>query len=168
MTWRPSSSTLLAIAFAAATTLGATQTQAASKPAASKAQLGGGAFCETIKDVAREKRYALKTKELNVLKAAIEERIEALAKKRSEFEEWRAKRDSFSQKAQDHLVEVYAKMRPDAAASRLQVLDKVLAAAILMKLPASKASVIFNEMKVEDAADITQIIAASGRAETKG
>lgn len=122
----------------------------------------GNQFCENIKDAAQEQRYAIKTRELNQLKAEVEKRIVALEKKRIEFELWRKKRDDFSAKAKAAVVEIYSKMRPDAAAGRLEILDKSLAAAILLKMSAQKAGVILNEMKAEIAAEITQVLASSG------
>ena len=125
-------------------------------------------LCAALRDTAREKRYALKTKELNELKAKVEQRIQALEEKRIEFQEekaeiqkWNDKRAKFLELAAGNLVEIYSKMRPDAAAGRLEILAKPLAAAILMKLSPRKAGVILNEMKAENAAEITQVIAQS-------
>ncbi len=131
--------------------------------AAQLAQSDDSQFCENIKDTAREQRYALKTRELNELRAAIEKRIEVMEAKRAEFETWMKRRETFINMADDSLVEIYAKMRPDAAAGRLEILGETLAAAILLKLPARQAGVILNEMKAEKAAQITQVIALSGR-----
>jgi len=125
------------------------------------------AFCEGIKDKARERRYAIKAQELNDMKAAIEERMIALEMKRAEVEKWQKMRQAFVEKAETNLIEIYSKMRPDAAAGRLEMLSQVLAASILMKMPPRKASVILNEIKAEKAAEITQVIAASGGMETK-
>jgi len=125
------------------------------------------AFCANIKDPAQEQRYAIKTRELNELKAAVEQRIITLEKRRAEFESWQKKRDEFAAMAQGNLIEIYSKMRPDAAAGRLEMLTEVLAASILLKMPPRKASVILNEMKAEKAAGITQVIAASGDIEKK-
>ena len=124
-------------------------------------------FCASIKDSAREQRYAIKTRELNDLKVAVEQRIVALEKKRAEFEKWQKKRDEFAAKAEANLIEIYSKMRPDAAAGRLEMLTEVLAASILLKMSPRKASVILNEMKAEKAAGITQVIASSSGMEKK-
>ena len=120
-----------------------------------------GDFCSNIRDDAQEQRYALKMQELNELRAAVEERIVALESKRAEFEAWQKKRDQFAQLADESLVEIYSKMRPDAAAGRLEILEPVLAAAIVLKLPRRRASVILNEMTASKAASITEVIAAS-------
>ena len=120
-----------------------------------------GDFCSNIIDGAQEQRYAMKMRELNALRAAVEERIVALESKRAEFEAWQKKRDQFAELADSSLVEIYSKMRPDAAAGRLEILQPILAAAIVLKLPRRRASVILNEMTAAKAASITEVIAAS-------
>ncbi|MEP4261898.1 MAG: MotE family protein [Rhizobiaceae bacterium] len=120
-----------------------------------------GNFCTNIKDDAQERRYALKLQELNKLKAAVEARIVALENKRAELEAWQRKRDQFAELADTSLVEIYSKMRPDAAAGRLEMLEPTLAAAIVLKMPRRKASVVMNEMSAKVAASITQVIASS-------
>ncbi len=127
----------------------------------SLASAPAGDFCTNIKDDAQERRYALKMQELKELRAAIEARIVALEEKRAEVEAWQEKRDQFANLADTSLVEIYSKMRPDAAAGRLEMLDPTLAAAIVLKMPRRKASVILNEMSPAKAANITQVIAAS-------
>ena len=87
--------------------------------------------------------------------------LKALESKRAEFEAWQKKRDQFAQLADESLVEIYSKMRPDAAAGRLEILEPILAAAIVLKLPRRRASVILNEMTAAKAASITEVIAAS-------
>lgn len=131
------------------------------------AQSSGQQFCDNIKDVARERRYAIKTKELNELRDAVERRIAALEKKRSEFEVWMNRRDEFAAMADSTLIDIYSKMRPDAAAGRLEMINDMLAASILMKLSPRVAGVILNEMKAQKAADITRIIASGGKTKTK-
>ena len=120
-----------------------------------------GDFCTNIRDDAQERRYALKMKELNALKAEVEARIVALENKRAEVEAWQKKRDQFADLAGTSLVEIYSKMRPDAAAGRLEMLEPMLAAAIVLKMNRRRASVIMNEMSAEKAASITQVIAQS-------
>ena len=63
-------------------------------------------------------------------------------------------------KAEDNVVEIYSKMKPDAAAERLASVDPILAAGILMKLDPRQAGVILNEMKTKPAAELTGVMAA--------
>lgn len=119
-------------------------------------------FCTNIRDAARERRYALKAQELEELRKKVEERIVMLEQKRAEFEDWMEKREKFSELADSGLIEIYSKMRPDAAAERLEKLTSMLAASIIVKLPARTAGVILNEMAPDTVADITKIIARLG------
>lgn len=119
-------------------------------------------FCSNIADPARERRYALKQAELEGLQAEIDERMARLEERRAAYEEWRSKRDEFVLQAQDSLVAIYSRMRPDAAAERLQLLGPPLAAAIVMRLKPSLAGTILNEMDADAAARVSSVIAASG------
>ncbi len=120
-------------------------------------------FCGNIVDAARDRRYALQKMELEKLQADIDERIVLLETKRTEYEEWLARRNRFMQQAQETVVEIYANMRPDAAAGQLGELRAETAAAILMSLDARKASVILNEMRVDTAASLTGIMVSAAR-----
>jgi flagellar motility protein MotE (MotC chaperone) len=122
-------------------------------------------FCTNITDAARDRRYALQAKELDKLKADIDERIKALEAKRQEYEDWLKRRDGFLAKAEDNVVKIYAKMKPDAAAERLAEVKIELAAGILMKLDARQASTILNEMDSKAAATITGVMASAARKE---
>ena len=115
-------------------------------------------FCGNIVDAARDRRYSLQTIELEKLRKDVDERIVQLETKRAEYEDWLARRDRFMKQAQATVVEIYAKMRPDAAASQLGELRSETAAAILMSLDPRQASVILNEMKIETAAALTGIM----------
>ena len=120
-------------------------------------------FCSSVRDTVLERRYALKAKELNALRKRIEKRIVLLEEKKQQFKSWAKKREEFISKADVALVSIYSKMRPDAAATRLEVVGEGLAASIIMKLSSRQAGVILNEMKPKQAAAITKIIAAFGQ-----
>lgn len=120
-------------------------------------------FCTNITDAARDQRYALQAEELRNLQAEVDARIAALEEKRAEYEEWLSRREKFLAKAQDNVVDIYGRMRPDAAAERLTELGPELAAGILMKLDARKAGIIMNEMETKAAAGVTSIMASAAR-----
>lgn len=120
-------------------------------------------FCSNIADAARDRRYAMQTRELERLKVEIDERMKALEAKRLEYEEWLKRRDDFLDKAEDNVVKIYAKMKPDAAAERLSEVKIELAAGILMKLDPRQASTILNEMDRKAAATITGVMASAAR-----
>src|SRR5262249_25614428 len=120
-------------------------------------------FCSNIVDAARDRRYALQAEELQKLKADIDERMKALEAKRLEYEGWLKRRADFPAKAEDNVVKIYAKMKPDAAAERLAEVKVELAAGILMKLDPRQASTILNEMDSKVAAVITGVMASAAR-----
>lgn len=120
-------------------------------------------FCSNIADAARDRRYALQRDELETLRADIDERIAALEEKRVEYEVWLTRRETFLEQAEDNLVEIYSRMRPDAAAERLAATNMELAAGILMKVNARQAGTILNEMDSTVAARLTGIMASAAR-----
>ncbi|MBZ0163221.1 MAG: MotE family protein [Notoacmeibacter sp.] len=120
-------------------------------------------FCSNVIDEARERRYALKEQELQALMKDVESRIAVLEEKRAAYVEWMRRREDFASQATESIVDIYAKMRPDAAAQRMEILQADLAAAILLKLPSRNAGIILNEMSAKSAAVITSIIADAAR-----
>lgn len=120
-------------------------------------------FCSNIADAARDRRYALQAEEMKQLQAGIDQRMKALEEKRAEYETWLKRREVFLARAEDGVVQIYAGMKPDAAAERLAIVNADLAAAILMKLDSRKASVILNEMDQKAAATLTGIMASAAR-----
>lgn len=152
-----------ALAFlAAAGTSSAANEEAAAAP---KEQSEIEKFCGNIADAARDRRYAMQAAELKTLQAEIDKRIKSLEEKRTEYEEWLKRREAFLAKAEDNVVKIYSRMKPDAAAERLAELRVELAAGILMKLDSRKAGTILNEMDTKAAATLTGIMASAVRRE---
>lgn len=120
-------------------------------------------FCGNIADAARDRRYALQTRELEVLKADIDQRVKQLEAKRAEYEKWMKLRQDFMDKATENVVAIYARMRADAAAERLAEMDPTLAAAIMLKLQVKQTGLIMNEMERATAAKLTGIMASAAR-----
>ena len=120
-------------------------------------------FCSNIADAARDRRYALQQAELQTLQKDIDKRIAALEEKRAEYEDWLTRRNEFLARAEGNLVDIYSRMRPDAAAERLAEVNVELAAGILMKLQARQAGIILNEMDSKAAATLTSIMASAAR-----
>lgn len=157
----------------AAAAMGAAALAMAPTPAATQVTMVPGAsteidsdiqrFCTNIADAARDRRYSLQRAELETLKTEIDVRIAALEEKRAEYEEWLTRRNDFLSRAEDNLVDIYARMRPDAAAERLAQVNPELAAGILMKINARQAGVILNEMDTKSAATLTGIMASAAR-----
>lgn len=124
-----------------------------------------GAYCDAIVDDARELRYALKLRELEAAAEELKKQIEVAEAQNAALEKWVSQRQEFAKQATAKIVEIYANMRPEASAARLQQLDMNLAASILLAIPPRQASPILNEMDEKNAAAITSVMAASARVE---
>lgn len=115
-------------------------------------------YCVNISNKAQDARFAWQAKTINDLEKEVDKRIAELDAKRAEYQQWLAQRDEMLAKAEGHVVEIYAKLRPDAAALQLSALDDDIAAALISKLTASKASAILAEMEPGRAAQLTKAI----------
>jgi len=120
-------------------------------------------YCASVADAAAEARFAWQMRTLKEMEEELGRRIVILEQRAAEYREWLARRDAFVSKAQDALVQIYARMRPDAAASQLANLDEETAAAVLSKLNPRSASAILNEMPPVPAARLTATIAGAAK-----
>ena len=158
---------LLSLGFVLVALTGAqAQETAAPPPLAGGTQDEIKQFCTNIADAARDQRYLLQKQELENLQKDVDERIKTLEARRAEYEDWLTRRNAFLKQAEGGLVEIYRKMKPDAAAAQLAELNPQIASAIVMKLPPRQSSTILGEMPADKAALLTRIIAVAGDANT--
>ena len=87
-------------------------------------------FCANIADAAADARFSLQKQALADMEKEIESRIKVLEAKRAEYEEWLRRRNEVLEKADETVVSIYARMRPDAAALQLTNMDEEIAAAV--------------------------------------
>ncbi|MBB2963896.1 MotE family protein [Methylobacterium sp. R2-1] len=120
-------------------------------------------YCANIADAAADARFAWQKEQLAAMERQVEERIKLLEEKRAEYEAWLKRRNEFLAKADESVVAVYAKMRPDAAALQLANMPDEAAAALLTKLNARTASAILTEMEAARAAGLARAMTESGR-----
>ena len=120
-------------------------------------------FCGNIADEARDRRYTLQVAELEKLRTDVDARIELLEAKRAEYEGWVTRRETFMKQAEENIVQIYSRMRAEAAAQQLTELRAEMAASILMKLDPRVASVILNEMDMKAAASLVTIMVTAAR-----
>lgn len=123
-------------------------------------------YCANIADAAADARFAWQKRTLSEMDAELQRRITVLEKRTAELREWLARRDAFVKKAQETLVSIYERMRPDAAASQLSAMDEETAAAVLTKIKPRLASAILNEMAPGVAARLTMTIAGAAKVNT--
>ena len=85
-------------------------------------------YCANIANPAADARFAWQKKTLADMEQEIAKRIALLEEKTAEYQKWLARRDEFSKKANETVLRIYARMRPDAAAVQLAALDEETAA----------------------------------------
>lgn len=151
---------LLALGFVLATLTGAKAQEPATISAGST-QDEIRQFCTNIADAARDQRYLLQKQELDKLQSEIDGRITLLEERRAEYEDWLKQRNDFMRQAEAGLVDIYKTMKADAAAPQLQETPPILAAAIIMKLPAKQSGLIMAEMDPKKAGVIASIMASA-------
>jgi flagellar motility protein MotE (MotC chaperone) len=131
-------------------------------------QTEGQLYCASIAATAADARFAWQAKRLAELEAQLKQRISELDAKQAEYKTWLQKREDFQKKADDNVVAIYSKMRPEAAASQLTAMEDVMAAAILAKLNPRVASTILNEMDAAKAAHLTDAMSGQASASRNG
>jgi len=120
-------------------------------------------YCANIANPAADARFAWQKKTLADMEQEITKRIALLEEKTAEYQKWLARRDEFSKKANETVLRIYARMRPDAAAVQLAALDEETAASVLTKLEPRAASLILNEMESTQAVRLTATISGAAK-----
>ncbi|MCS3727184.1 MotE family protein [Bradyrhizobium betae] len=120
-------------------------------------------FCSNVADPAVDARLAWQLKELEKAETLLRERIAEVEAKRVEYEKWMALRDDFLKKAEAQVVEIYSRMKPDAAATQIAGMADETAAAVLAKLSPRNSSAIFNEMDTARAAHLADLLGGMRR-----
>jgi len=120
-------------------------------------------FCSNVGDPAVDARLAWQLKELEKAESLLRERIAEVEAKRAEYEKWMALRDDFLKKAEAQVVEIYSRMKPDAAATQIAGMADETAAAVLAKLSPRSSSAIFNEMDTARAAHLADLLGGMRR-----
>ncbi|MEZ0169640.1 MotE family protein [Microvirga sp. TS319] len=115
-------------------------------------------YCANIADAAADARFALQKAELASMEKEIEGRLKILEAKRAEYEEWLRRRNEVLKRADETVVAIYSRMRPDAAALQLINMEEEIAAAVVARLNPRTASAILNEMEPARAAQLANII----------
>lgn len=116
-------------------------------------------YCADVAATASAARNARVEKELMELEQQIIRRTAELEAKRAELQAVIDRREAMVKKADERLVAIYARMRPDAAAAQFANMDEEMAAAMLMRLEPKKSSAILNEMEAARAVALTKKVA---------
>ena len=114
------------------------------------------AFCSSIRDPAAEARFAWQAKTLKSLESKLADTLAKLEEKKIELQRLVDQRDTETKQAENRMIEIFSRMRPETAALQLAAMDQSVAAALLGKLPPRNASAVLNEMETARAAQLTE------------
>jgi flagellar motility protein MotE (MotC chaperone) len=132
-------------------------------PAAARDARPAQQYCVNIASAAADARFNWQKKTIGDMERELDERIAKLDAKVAEYQQWLTRRDDYARKAQEQLVGIFARMRPDAAAAQLAAADEETSAAVLSKLDTRVSSGILAEMDPNQAARLTAIMLGAGR-----
>ena len=119
-------------------------------------------YCTALSSAASDGRLAWQARRLDEMEVRLRDRVAELAAKRAETADWLKRREEAMRKADETVVAIYAKMKPDAAAAQFSAMDESGAAAILAKLNPRAAGIILNEIDAPRAARIAAEMAGLG------
>lgn len=125
-------------------------------------------YCRNTGNAANDARLAWQTWNLISLEEKVKVRIRELEQKRAEYEAWVERREKVLSEVEGHVVSIFQRMRPEAAAAQLATLDEDTAVAVLVKLNARAASQILDEMEPARAAQLTHSMAGLTKSEAEG
>ncbi len=125
------------------------------------------AYCQNIEDAALDARFLSEKSELLRLQEELARRTTQLESKRVEYQGWLKRRDEFISKAEGNLLELYSKIKPDAAALQLAALDEEAAAALLLRLNSRNSSAILNQMESGKAARLISVMIGAAKPSEK-
>lgn len=129
-------------------------------PAAAPASLTSDAasYCAAIRDPAAEARFAWQANQLKSLEARLAETLKKLEERKAELQLLTDQRAAEVKQAEARMTDIFARMRPEAAALQLSAMDQGVAVAVLSKLPARAASAVLNEMEASRAAQLAEVM----------
>lgn len=124
-------------------------------------------YCSNVIDAATAAQLAQQKSNLEKAQKQLDERIALLASRTEELKAWIKKREEFTAHATESLVQIYSKMKSDAAAKQLTAMDEIVASAIMSRLSPKVTSLILAEMEATRAARISAIIAGAGEVQLR-
>lgn len=136
---------------------------AATPPAIAAPTPDSEAFCASIRDPAAEARFAWQAKTLQSLEAKLADTLGKLEEKKAELKRLMDQREAETKQADSRMVEIFSRMRPEAAALQLAAMDQGVAASLLGKLAPRNASAVLNEMEAARAAQLAEAMNGTAR-----
>lgn len=116
-------------------------------------------YCSAVAESVNDARAKWQEARLRELEAALEKKAAELASRLDEMRAFAAAREDAAKKAEENVLAIYGKMKPESAAAQIAAMEENLAAAILSRLNPRAASLILNEITAEKAARLTNTMA---------
>ncbi len=124
-------------------------------------------YCANVAASITAARVARQEKQLREIESQVLQRKDELEVKRKELLELIEKYESLVHKADETIVELYGKMKPDVAAAQIAGLDDEVAAAVLIQMKPKISSAILNEMDAtRGSAVVKKLVGLSSLART--
>jgi flagellar motility protein MotE (MotC chaperone) len=125
-------------------------------------------YCSSVAKVTTAAKIAAQEAKLRDIETLVKRRAEELEAKRKELQAVVEKYEALTKKADDNLVMVYTKMKPDAAAGQFAMLDDDVAVALLSRLSPKISSQILSEMTASRGAGLIKKLAAYSMTNSPG
>lgn len=125
-------------------------------------------YCASIGTNTTQAANLLREQQLRELETQIEQRIKELDAKRAQVQQLIDKSEAIFSKADQSLIDLYSKMKPDAAASQIAKLDDDIAVALLVHVKTKEMSAIMDEMEPERGAVLAKKLSQKIRAQKEG
>ncbi len=124
-------------------------------------------YCANVAASINAARLAKQEKQIREAEGQLLQRRDELEAKRQELVQLIEKYDSLVRKADETIVALYAKMKPDVAAAQIAGLDDEVAASVLLQMKPKISSAILNEMDAtRGAAVVKKLVGLSSLART--
>lgn len=146
----------------------AAEGQPVEKPMAERDQSDGQEYCSSVAKAATAAKAAAQEARLRDLESLIKRRGDELDAKKRELEAVIEKYETLLRKADETLVTVYTKMKPDSAAAQFALLDDEVAVALLSRLNPKTSSQILSEMTASRGAGLIKKLVAYSSARSSG
>lgn len=117
-------------------------------------------YCAALAPVVNEARAKAQAARLRELESALQKRVNELSARIEDLRSLLSAREEAQRKAEENVLAIYSKMKPESAATQLSAMDEHGAAAILAKLNPRASSLILSEITPEKAARLMSSMAA--------
>jgi flagellar motility protein MotE (MotC chaperone) len=134
---------------------------AAPKPPVVEGVKGVETFCSAVANSAAATRLSWQEERVRALQAQMVVKIAELEAKEAEVRDWVRKREELLARANESLISIYSKMKPEAASAQISAMDDDSATAILLKLKPAVASAVMGEMNAERAARLSDLLSGA-------